>query len=97
VEVRPVDPRDTSWEIASPTFRVTFWERQPVPPDSHHPPGYRSTEFEINGADVSEVLAWAEAEAPSGSTHTIYALVQHGGERGLVRLAGLDPTAAEDA
>jgi hypothetical protein len=45
------------------------------------------------GVDVGEALAWAEATKPAGSTFTIYAVIEGAGERGLVRLAGVDPTA----
>ena len=95
MDIRPVDPRDTHWEITCPSFRVYFWQPQPSPPGaSEHPGGYHSTEFEVSGVDVGEVLTWAEATAPRGSTYTVYALVEQGGERGLVRLAGVDPMAA---
>jgi hypothetical protein len=96
MEVRLVDPRDTDWEIVQPMFRVYFWEPQPAPPGvPKESAGYRSTEFEVSGVDVSEVLAWAETNTPSGATRTIYAVVEQGNRRGLVRLAGTDPTAAQ--
>jgi hypothetical protein len=95
VDVRPVDPRDAGWEIDSPPYRVYFWKRPPAPPGI--PPDevmYHSTEFELSGAvDVREVLAWAEANATPGSRYTVYAVVGRESERGLVRLAGVDPTA----
>ena len=97
MDVRPVDPRDSGWEIGSPSYRVYFWEQRPARGDvSQHLAGYGSTEFEVSGAtEVGEVLAWAEATAPSGASYTVYALVELGSERGLVRLAGVDPTAAQ--
>jgi hypothetical protein len=95
--VRSIDPRDVRWEITSPTFRVYFWEPQPAPLDvADHPVGYRSTEYEIRGADVPEVLAWADAIAPRRSTYVVYAVVDHSRERGLVRLAGNDPTTPQE-
>jgi hypothetical protein len=96
MEVRPVDPRGQRWEIDSPSYRVYFWTRPLAPP--HVPQDivmYHSTEFELSGVgDVGEVLEWAEANAPPESTHTIYAVIEHAGEEGLVRLRGADPTGA---
>ena len=54
---------------------------------------YVSEEFEVDGADVAAVLAWAETTASPGRTYTLYALVHCDGAAGLVRLAGADPTA----
>jgi hypothetical protein len=54
---------------------------------------YVSEEFEVDGADVAAVLAWAEATASPDRTYTLYALVDCDGAAGLVRLAGIDPTA----
>lgn len=93
MDVRLVDPRDVGWEIGSPLYRVYFWERQPPPPGAPELVGYHSAEFEASGAeDVGEVLAWGEETATAGSTYTVYAVVEIGGERGLVRLRGADPT-----
>jgi hypothetical protein len=87
MDCRPVDPRDTRWELSSPVYRVYFWLRLPQG-------GYASDEFELRGAsDVREVLSWAEQRAED-RTFTVYALVDAPGERGLVQLAGVDPTAS---
>jgi hypothetical protein len=84
VQVRGVDPRDTQWEVSSPSYRVYFWERQ-------ESGGYWSDEFELDGAiGVEEVLPWAEERA-EGRTFVVYAALTVGGEPGLVRLAGVDP------
>jgi hypothetical protein len=86
VDARPVDPRDTHWEVSSPMYRVYFWRQRPG--------GYESDEFELRGApDVREVLSWAEQRA-EGRIFTVYALVDALGERGLVQVAGVDPTAS---
>jgi hypothetical protein len=86
LDARPVDPRDTRWEVSSPTYCVYFWRRVGG--------GYHSEEFQLSGAsDVREVLGWAEERA-EGRTFTAYALVENAlGEPGLVQLAGVDPTA----
>jgi hypothetical protein len=88
VEIRPVDPRDVRWEISEPTFRVYFWKLQGFEISS----GYESSEFEVNDADVVEVLTWADATAGDGQTYTLDVLVPTGSELGSIRLAGRDPT-----
>jgi hypothetical protein len=90
VDVRPVDPRDTTWEVDEPAYRVYFW--RPVPQPIGSPTGFASEEFEITGSDVEGVIAWADATAGSKRTYALYALVRcREGELGLVRLAGADP------
>jgi hypothetical protein len=89
VEHRPVDPRDIQWEIASPRYRVYFWQ-------SLASGGYSSDEFELTGAvDVKHVLRWAEDRA-AGRTYVVYALVELGSSPGLVQLAGVDPTGTSE-
>jgi hypothetical protein len=93
--VRPVDPRDTTWEEHEPAYRVYFWRTEPQPIGFRH--GFRSEEFEVTGSDVQEVIAWAGATAGSDRTYTLYALVRSpDGELGLVRLAGVDPFSRRD-
>lgn len=77
--MKRVDPRDQTWEIDEPTYRVYF-----------HETSGSSDEYEIRGAnDVSEVLSWA-ASAPGDRPFVIYACVPGEG-LGLVRLHGTDP------
>jgi hypothetical protein len=86
MNARPADPRDTKWEVSSPAYRVYFWRRRSG--------GYETEEFELDGAtDVAEVLGWAEQRAEA-RTFTVYVVVDALGERGLVQLAGVDPTAS---
>ena len=85
MEVRPIDPRaEQGFWGTDPVhdYRVTFWRRG------------ASSEFEVRGAtDVHEVLEWAEREAlVRESTYTLFANVDRGPDRGLVWLAGVDPT-----
>jgi len=67
---------------------VYFWTHQ-GPQDRRS--GWASDEWEIEDADVDEVLNWALNNA-AGRRFTVYALVsgQPGGP-GLVRLLGTDP------
>jgi hypothetical protein len=83
VNVKRVDPRDQKWQRDDPTFRVYFWSRA-----AH---GAVSDEYEVQGADVTEVLAWAEAD-PQHRAFTLYARHDDPSGVGLIRLAGEDPT-----
>src|SRR5690349_13294486 len=60
MQVLPVDPRDTRWEVPHPTYRVSFWQRQ----QPHNPlSGWAPDEWEIQDADIDEVLTWARGNA----------------------------------
>ncbi|QDQ15881.1 hypothetical protein [Streptomyces spectabilis] len=86
MHVRGVDPRDTTWEHDAATYRAYFWDRASTASD----------EYEVTGADVEEVLAWARAKAAeTGSACTLYVRVTDEGRPGLVRLGGVagDPFA----
>jgi hypothetical protein len=78
MEIRSVDPRDESWLIPDPRYRVYFFDASG-----------NSNEYEIAGVDVAEVSSWAEAQR-KGRTFVLYACVPRNG-LGLVRLAGRDP------
>jgi hypothetical protein len=96
MQIQPVDPRDTSWEVSLPAYRVYFWKRRAGSVPEGVPTervGYSSREFELTGFhNIREVLAWADENAGSDRTYTLYAVVSRGEERGLVRLYGVDPT-----
>ena len=85
IEARLVDPRDTGWEVWDPSYRVSFWQQQILG-------GWACREYEVSGGDVSAVLAWARENATLGETFTGFVVVARGGEIGLVRLFGDDPT-----
>jgi hypothetical protein len=76
-----VDPRDQRWEDDSPAYRVYFWTG-----DSS------CEEWQLTGADVDEVLAWADEHA-DGRTMSIWVVRSDADGVGLIRLAGVDPTA----
>jgi hypothetical protein len=76
-----VDPRDQTWEVDRPSYRVYF----------HNADG-ASDEYEVSGADVDEVFAWAEKHR-GPRTFVLYACVALDG-LGLLRLAGTDPNAS---
>ena len=81
MEAIAVDPRDQTWEVDRPRYRVYF-----------HDANGASDEHEIVGADVGEVIAWAEARRDT-RTYVLYVCVASDG-LGLVRLAGADPNAS---
>jgi hypothetical protein len=80
----PVDPRDTSWEVWHPRYRVYFWRLLEQ--------NRASREFEFSAADVVAVLAWAADHAEDDETYTVHCLVEAVDGTGLIRLAGTDPT-----
>ena len=80
MDIRAIDPRDQTWEISRPAYRVYF-----------HDDSGAANEYEVEGADVAEVMAWAEAQR-NGRTFALYACVPRDG-LGLLRLAGSDPNA----
>jgi hypothetical protein len=84
LRVRPVDPRDTRWELWKPLYRVYF--RRP------RGTGWMSREFEVSGGDVVAALAWAAEHAENQETYTVHCVVEGADGPGLVRLAGDDPT-----
>ena len=78
--ISPVDPRDTTWEVDDPAYRVLFFDELGA-----------SEEYEVTDCDVPAVLAWAQRRAGE-RTYVVYALVRTGHEGpGLIRLAGSDP------
>ena len=87
MQARPVDPRDTRWEVDAPAYRVYFWQQSP----GSAGPGWASEEWEITGADVGEILGWASQDTQHRQ-YTLYACCTCNGERGLIRLLGHDPT-----
>ncbi len=97
MNIAPVDPRDTRWEVPTPVYRVYFWHRPGPPPGiPQESMGWHSEEWRLEGAEgVEQVLAWARETAGGDRLCTVYVEV-HDNEAGpgLVHLAGTDPTAA---
>ena len=81
MQISTVDPRDQTWEIDNPVFRVSF-----------HDDDGTSYEHEVRDASVDELLAWAGRFA-EGRTFVVYVCVPRDG-LGLIRLIGEDPNAA---
>lgn len=81
MDTHAVDPRDQTWDLDQPKYRVYF-----------HESDGSSDEYELANADVLEVISWAE-ESKGDRTFVLYACVPYDG-LGLLRLAGTDPNAA---
>lgn len=98
MHIKQVDERDQKWQLSEPRYRVTFWER--LPPLPAPPPagdGWMSDQYEVEGAEAPEVLAWALREATPNRTFTLWVRVDdRENGLGLVRLAGVDPTVAPE-
>jgi hypothetical protein len=78
MEIRGIDPRDAEWEIKQPKYQVHFHDSKGA-----------ADEYEVEGADVAEVLSWAESRR-GDRTFVLYACVPHN-RLGLVHLLGHDP------
>jgi hypothetical protein len=94
MRAEPVDPRDCSWEVDHPAYRVYFWHRPAAPPGIRpEQMGYHCDEWRLTeAADVREVLAWAESRRREEQTYVLYTETRDQQGLGLLRLAGVDPT-----
>jgi hypothetical protein len=92
VSIVPVDERDSGWEDHEPRFRVHL-----------HGSGESSTSgwtatYDITGADVLQVIDWAQAQAGDTLTYAVALVYDDKAEedrnpgygRGLVWLIGMD-------
>jgi hypothetical protein len=86
---REVDPRDISWELDAPVFRVYLW-RRPTPDHA-----WQCWEWELSGGDVEEVLAWADDPPAPCDVAEVWVVVPDGAVRGqgkgMIRLRGYNP------
>lgn len=80
MDIRAVNPRDQTWELDQPSYRVYF-----------HDANGASDEYELRDGDVVDVLTWAQDQR-AGRSFVLYACVPGDG-LGLVRLQGRDPNA----
>jgi|SRR5450755_2376449 hypothetical protein len=84
MRAHPVDPRDIQWEEDITTYRVYFWQQGTTG-------GWISDEWEIEDADISQVLNWATDKANDRS-FVLYAKTGNDESPGLLTLFGTDPT-----
>lgn len=92
IHVEQVDERDSNWEQRDPRFRVYLHGS-----DESSTHGWTDT-YDITGADVLQVIDWAQRQAGDTLTYAI-ALVSENAEyerlspgrcRGLIWLVGID-------
>lgn len=69
-------------------FRFYFWQRLGDRPDA----GWASEEWQVEDADVREVLGWADGDTVHRA-YTLYVSCADGNRPGLIRLLGDEPTA----
>jgi hypothetical protein len=81
-----VDPWDISWDEDQPSYRVHCRTRP-----AHSNAGPTCAEVEVTETDVADVLTWAHRTAAS-RRFVLYTVCDHTLRRGLVRLAGDEPT-----
>lgn len=81
MKVYGIDPRLYTTELHHVRYRVNFWDTNMA-----------SDEWELDEADVDEVLAWVEENA-KGRTYSVWAVVPDGNRTSpmMVRLMGEDP------
>ena len=92
MQIAQVDERDSGWELSRPRFRVYL-----------HGSGESSTSgwtdtYDITGADVVQVIDWAQRQAGTSRTYAVALVYDDQAEeqlnpghgRGLVWLAGMD-------
>jgi hypothetical protein len=92
VQISAVDERDSGWERDSPRFRVYLQKT------SGSYIGGRSATYDITGADVVQVIDWAQREAGDSLVYSIALVCDDQAEeqlhpghgRGLVWLVGMD-------
>ncbi|HET7648167.1 MAG TPA: hypothetical protein VFK17_06320 [Gaiellaceae bacterium] len=85
------DVFDGRWEHDARVYRVRFWGLKVGQTRTDPPLVYEVEEWDVVADDVTAVLDWARGSA-GGRTDTVYAAVDRGPERGLVRVYGSDPT-----
>lgn len=91
-------------ETGEATYRISYW-RQASVDDYADTPGnleqmdlaWESEEWTLTGANIFEVMAWADEGSDGWQVTEICAVVPdaYGKAVGLIRLQGYDPTADE--
>ena len=81
-----VDPRDVTWELDHPTYRVYFWTQDGAACDE-----WRVTD----AANFHDVIAWAYERVGAGRSHQVFVEVSAESGLGLLRLSGADPSSSQ--
>ncbi len=91
IQIMQVDERDNNWEDSGPRFRVYLHGSGATTQD-------RTDTYDITGADVLQVIDWAQCQAGDSLTYAValvcddkaHEQLNPGCARGLVWLFGLD-------
>jgi len=94
MSVVPVDERDSSWEDPRPRFRVYLHAGSRR--DDRPWTGGATATYDVTGADVLQVIDWAQRQAGSDQTYAVALVGERGGRRGLTWLVGMDGNDHED-
>ncbi len=89
IDIARVDERDSSWE--RPAWRYRVYVQGGASVGGTESPGGTTATYDVTGADVLQVLDWAQRRAGASATYSIALVVDepHDG-RGLVWLVGMD-------
>lgn len=79
MKVDPVDPRDITWEIDNPKYRVYFWNDRYSACD----------EYEISDASVFDTIEWAKSTS-AGRVWELWLVLHSDQGAGQARLAFVD-------
>src|SRR5690606_21428105 len=89
MSVMAVDERDNHWERHRPRFRVYIQDG--ATQAGREWTGGTTSTYDVVGADVLQVIDWAQRHAAGGATYSIaLASDDARGERGLSWLVGMD-------
>lgn len=89
MHVEPIEERTSDWEDHRPRFRVLLFE--PI----EGTPSFRTSTYDVTGAEALEVLAWAEDQAGDEGLYAVALVGQNArGEQGLTWLQGIDANSA---
>ena len=95
VKIEPVDERDSRWESHDARFRVYVFEESGwrAEADGSLSQGYSTATWDVTGADLLDVIQWAEERAGDRGVYSV-ALVadvyEAHRDQGLVWLVGRD-------
>lgn len=90
MQIVPVDERDSGWENSNPRFRVYLLGSGETTTQGS------SDTYDITGADVLQVIDWAQRQAGDAMTYAVALVLDEeegrgpGHGRGLVWLVGMD-------
>jgi hypothetical protein len=103
IRAQLVDERTSGWELNYPKYRVYIWSRRfaDIPTKMI---GWTVAAYELEDVgDGTAAIGWAESKAAEKRKESnidvvvcvVYARVERGPDRGIVRIHGFDPNRSE--